>query len=61
MCDVLERVERKGIEKGIEKGRESAQLSSIRSLMETLKLSSQQAMDALKIPPADRDKYAAML
>lgn len=65
MCDVLDRIERKGIEKGIERGREegkeNALLASIRSLMETLKLSAQQAMDALKIPAAEQAKYAAKL
>ena len=61
MCDVLDRIKRKGIEKGMEQGEEIALLSSMKNLMEPLKLSAQQAMDALKIPPADRAKYAAKL
>ena len=43
----------KGIEKGIEKG--------IRSLMETMKFSLTQAMDALSIPPEERAIYAARI
>ena len=36
-------------------------VDAIRSLMETLKLTVEQAMIALKIPEADRPKYRAML
>ena len=57
MCEVLDRIEKNGVEKGVEK----AQLSNIKSLMETLKFTAQQAMDALQIPKADQSKYAAML
>lgn len=51
----------KGIEKGMEKGMENTMLANIRSLMETLKLSAKQAMDALKIPEADQKKYEEKL
>ncbi|MBQ6503318.1 MAG: hypothetical protein IJI57_05340 [Flexilinea sp.] len=44
-----------------EEGREEEKLSSIRNLMETLKLTAQQAMDALKISDADRKRYLTML
>ena len=46
---------------GEQKGREETLITSIRNLMETLKLTAQQAMDALKIPEADQNKYAKML
>ena len=36
-------------------------MDSIRNLMETMKLSAQKAMDALKIDPTRREKYLAML
>ena len=48
-------------EDGWQEGKAEERLSSIRSLMETLNLSVQQAMDALKIPSGEREKYAAQL
>lgn len=53
MCNLGLAVEKKGIE--------SLLLQSIKNLMETMKLSSQQAMDALKIPKDEQDKYAKRL
>ena len=73
MCEIWEEVRREGIELGIERGIEQGieqgektgrfkeQLSSIRNLMETLDLTAQQAMDALKIPSEKRDGYIAQL
>ena len=46
---------------GIAEGREESEMDSIRNLMETMKLSAQKAMDALKIDPTRREKYLAML
>ena len=42
-------------------GKEKMLLSNIRSLMETLKLTAEQAMDALKIPKGDQEKYQKKL
>ena len=65
MCDVLDRVEAKGMKKGkaegVAEGKENERLSNIRSLMETMNLSSQQAMNALKIPASEQKKYEAKL
>ena len=61
MCDVLDRVEKNGEKKGIEKGIEKAVLDNIKSLMESMKWTAQQAMDALKIPSVDQSKYASKL
>lgn len=36
-------------------------LESIKNLMETLHMTAQQAMDALKVPKSDQAHYAAML
>ena len=36
-------------------------LDAIRNIMEGLKYTAQQAMDLLKIPAAERDKYIAKL
>jgi hypothetical protein len=41
--------------------REQTYLVSIRNLMDTLKLTADQAMTALKIPPEDQAKYLAKL
>ena len=42
-------------------GREEERLASIRNLMETVHWTAQQAMDALKIPPAEQEKYVIQL
>jgi len=52
---------KKGMEKGIEKGRESTLASSIRSMMSKLKLTAEEAMDALDIPKNERSKYMTKL
>ena len=50
-----------GIEKGIEKGKENTILNNITQLMNKLKLTSDQAMEALGIPKSDFKKYADKL
>ena len=57
MCELLDRVEERGIEKGIEQNR----LESIRNIMAGLKYTAQQAMDLLKVPAEDQKKYLKML
>ena len=44
-----------------EEGHESTLAGSIRSLMFTMGLPQEKAMDALQIPSGEREKYAAML
>ena len=69
MCELLDRVEEKGrqegikegLEEGLEKGTYMTQLKNIRSIMEGLKYTSEQAMDLLKIPAEDRQEYASKL
>ena len=46
---------------GIQEGRAEGTLSSIKNLMETLGLSIEAAMNALKIPEDERIKYANLL
>ena len=48
-------------EDGRREGIDQTRVESIRNLMKTLKLTAQQAMDALLIPPADQSKYLAKL
>ena len=45
----------------VENTTERNTLDSIRNLMETLNLTTEEAMVALKIPEAERPKYFAML
>ena len=65
MCNLSVGVMERGIEKGIEKGRaegiEKGILTSITSLMKTMKWSVKQAMDALEIPEQEQEKYKDML
>ncbi len=42
-------------------GERKTELSAIHNLMETLQLTAQQAMDALKIPEEKREAYLAQL
>ena len=46
-----------GLEEGLEAGAEAERLESIKKLMETMEWPAKQAMDALKIPEAERQKY----
>ena len=52
---------RKGMKKGMEKGRIEGILSSIRSLMQTMHLSAEEAMKVLLIPESDWNKYSEQL
>ena len=57
MCEVMEQLRDESIQRGIDQTR----IESIKSIMETLKLTAQQAMDALKIPKGEQGKYMARL
>ena len=65
MCEVLDKVESRGIAKGLKQGREegarSTLLSSIKSIMQNLGLSAEKAMETLNIPKSDWSKYMSML
>lgn len=65
MCDALRDLMKEEIEEEIKeegnKARESAILTSIQNLMDSMKWTAEQAMDALKLPMDDRAKYAARL
>ena len=50
-----------GFAKGYNEGRTERGVSDLRSLMETLGLSMEQAMAALKIPETERQEYARLL
>ena len=57
MCKVMEDMRQEAMEEGMEK----TLLKDIASLMDTLKLSADQAMDALKVRAEDRARYLSML
>ena len=59
--DGIQRGRAEGQAKGRAEGRAEVTLSSIKNLMETLGLSIEVAMNALKIPEDERAKYANML
>lgn len=57
MCKIMEDMRNEATEKATE----NTLLQTIRNLMETLKLTSDEAMAAMKIPDADREKYLSRL
>lgn len=65
MCNLSKGIEdrgiAKGLEQGLEQGVENGLLSSIRNLMETMNWSCTQAMNALKIPEQNRERYEQIL
>lgn len=58
---IAETARKDGLQEGRVEGRVEGTLSSIKSLMETLGLSIEAAMNALKVPEDERSKYANML
>ena len=53
LCNLSRDVEMEGVEKTM--------LENIRNLMETMTWTAQQAMEALKIPKMDQEKYKSRL
>ena len=56
-----ERGRKEGRKEGLEEGRKEERLNSIRTIMETLNMTAEQAMDTLKIPIVEQKKYIALL
>ena len=56
MCNLSKGVEERGIAIGLERGIETTTLNAIRNLMETLKLTAEQAMETLKVPKEEKAK-----
>ncbi len=61
LCNLSKGIEEKGIAIGMEREREAGTLRAIENLMDTLKLTAEQAMAALKVPETERLKYADRL
>ena len=69
MCEVIEKYIaegrregiRRGIRKGRSEGRREGKAEAIRSLMESMSMTAEQAMKALKIPAGEFGKYMTLL
>ncbi len=61
MCNLGTAVEMKGYDKGFKQGTEKTRIQDIANLMENLKLTALQAMDALDIPKKEQETYRTML
>jgi flagellar biosynthesis/type III secretory pathway protein FliH len=61
MAQGMERGMAQGMERGMAQGMEQGTVQSILSLMDSLKLTAKQAMEALKIPQGEQEKYDAMI
>ena len=77
MCEVLDRAEERGRIKGIQEGRQEgrregrregrqegideSRIESIKNVMSAFKITAEQAMDVLKIPFSEQDKYLSKL
>ena len=69
MCKIMEDLREesiqrgfeKGLEQGLEQGLVQARIENIKSIMDSLQYTAQQAMDLLKIPVKDRSQYMERL
>ena len=65
MCEVIEKYiaegRREGIRKGRSEGRREGRAEAIRNLMESMSMTAEQAMKALKIPAGEFGKYMTLL
>lgn len=57
MCEVLDRIENRGIQKGMMEGK----VLALRNIMETMQLTLDQAMNALKIPQEERENLKKLV
>ena len=65
MCEFIEKYiaegRREGIRKGRSEGRREGKAEAIRNLMESMSMTAEQAMKALKIPAGEFGKYMTLL
>ena len=69
MCEVIEKYiaegrregRSEGRREGIRKGRREGKAEALRNLMESMSLTAEQAMKALKIPAGEFGKYMTLL
>lgn len=61
MCEVIEKYIAEGRREGRSEGRREGKAEAIRNLMESMSLTAEQAMKALKIPAGEFGKYMTLL
>ncbi len=61
MCEALRELMKDEIQAEIDEATDKSRVTSIKSLMKKMKLTAQQAMDALSIPVSDQKRYSSML
>lgn len=61
MCDALKELMKDDIEEQLNQARTSEKLEAIQNIMDSLQLSAEQAMDALKIAPEQRAIFMTKL
>lgn len=57
MCEALRELMKDEIDAAVEEG----MVSAVRNLMDSMKWTAEQAMEAIKIPAEERGKYASRL
>ena len=61
MCEVIEKYIAEGRREGKSEGRREGKAEAIRNLMESMSMTAEQAMKALKIPAGEFGKYMTLL
>ena len=61
MCEVIEKYIAEGRREGKSEGRREGKAEPIRNLMESMSMTAEQAMKALKIPAGEFGKYMTLL
>lgn len=61
MCEVIEKYIAEGRREGRSEGRREGKAEAIRNLMESMSMTAEQAMKALKIPAGEFGKYMTLL
>ena len=61
MCEVIEKYIAEGRREGRSEGRREGKVEAIRNLMESMSMTAEQAMKALKIPAGEFGKYMTLL
>ena len=61
MCKIMDEIWQEGMERGMAQGMERDRLESLRTIMQTMRLSEDEAMNALLIPLEKRAKYKTLL
>lgn len=61
MCNLSAGVERRATQRGLQQGLQQAKIDAIKSIMETMNITMEKAMDALKIASDERQKYVSLL